>query len=461
MEPTTHFGESFEVERWCPILAWACGLLGCQATTAWPAPAIDGTVGLLFAVQRDGTIVEAHALNSDQPLPAVVQRGEESEAEIWIGLYEVPLDQVGVIPGPLTLPSDPEPSGPLPSRALKLGPPYDAWTESDQLGPFERMQIPRYAGFCAPYEGYRRVETVIPESSGGGQLYTAYARFGSMFVGNAVGLWEVGGDSASRKLGGTDTPTTAPANLATQPFVAAHWDAQIGGSHWFYQADGHLWRSDLGHYELAAIHPATQGATRAWMAGSDEHSAFELYIMDEHGLVYRYDDTGFRPWRVPAQAEALGDRGGLIWVAPGEVWALGEGGRVLRLRDSEASDITPSEVTRATSLSQARGVGVFMGDEAGHAWRSANGRWERLNAPALPPVWAVGAFGQGYLYGGKGGRLRYYQDGLPGCHEPIDPPATVFRISGLYGGEILLFSSPHYDGPPGPITVTALIPTAR
>lgn len=449
------------MERWYPILA--VGLLGCQATTAWPDPPIQGTVGLIFLIEKSGSIVEAHALNSDQPLPSVVQRAGSTDVAIWIGVYDVPLDRVGVVPGQLVLPANPSPSGPLPARALRLEPPYTSWTESEQLGPLERLEIPRLDGFCAPYEGYRRVDTQIPGSTGGGLLYTAYARFGSMFVGNEVGLWEVGGDYANPKLGGTITPTTAPADLATHPFVAAHWDAQVGGTHWFYQADGRLWRiGEGGRYELAATHPATQGATRAWMAGSDEHSAFELYILDEHGLVYRYDEAGFSPWRVPTSPEGLEDRGALIWVRPGEVWMLGQGGRLLRLRASEALDITPSEITRATSLSQARGVGVLVGDEAGHAWRSVNGRLERLDAPPLPPTWAVGALGQqGYLYGGKGGRLRYYQDGLPGCHDPIDAPADVFRVSTLFEGEVLLFSSSSYRGVPGPITITGLIPTAR
>lgn len=461
MEPRPHFGESQRVEGWRRLLPWALGLLSCQATTAWPDPAIDGTVGLIFLIERNDSILEAHALNSDQPLPSVVQHGGETDPQIWIGLYDVPLDQVGVVPGKLTLRPNADPSGPLPARTLRLSPPYTTWAPSDQLGPFERLEIPRFAGFCAPYEGYETAVTPIPDSTGTGLLYTTYARFGSMLVGNEVGLWEVGGDYANRKLGGTATPTTAPADLVEHPFVAAHWDAQIGGGQWFYQADGRLWLNTMGQFKFVATHPATQGATRAWMSGSDEHAGFELFILDEHGLVYRYDDSGFSPWRVPSQPEDLGDRGALIWVGPGEVWMLGEGGRVLRLRASEELDITPSELTRATSLSQARGVGVFVGDESGHAWRSVGGRLERLNAPALPPVTAVGAFGQGYLYGGKDGRLRYYQDGLPGCHDPIDAPNTVFRVSTLFDGEILLFSSSSYGGPPGPITITGLIPKAR
>lgn len=435
---------------------------GCQGVEAWPAPPIGEARTMIVLYQRDGIAEEAYVLDASAPLPSV--RFLESErVRVYLWLYELGASTLGFVPGPIDLRAEVSPVLD-PQAGYVLEAPFAAWREDPASLTFAQLPIPRDPAYCAPFADYERFELRIPGSTGAGPLYSENRRFGSLMVGNAQGLWEVGAGYAHRILGGAVTSTTAPADLATHPFVASHWDPHEGGAHYFYQADGRLWEiyfGITGFRPLPTRPNVRPGTTWAWMDGADEFNPPELFVLDQFGALYRYDENGWEVWREPDPPEQLGAEGKLIWTGPGKLMFLGEDHALWSVDRGIARRLEVEGMARPRTLHYERARGVFVGDEAGQLWISREGDFRRVQAPRIPPAIAVGSHGDGILYGGAGGELRYFQDGLPGCNDAIHVPTDVFRVVRLYEGETVILSSSTSATRASTIHLTSFDPVRR
>jgi hypothetical protein len=447
------------------VRIWALALFStaaCQSTDTLPPPPIAEAESLVMLVADDTFPIAAYALDADAPLPSV-KLPTDRDVVIWVWTFDQRLSKLGYVGGELDLTKAPTGAPPRPSTTHALRTPYTQWSDvfADEL--LAQLPLVKLPGLCDPYGAYDRVEKVAEGSSATLPIFTENARLGSMFVGNELGVWEASGAQVYRLTTST-TSTTGPTDLAENPFVGAHWNRLPPKEHYFYQADGRLWRTKPttattdAILELAGTNPGASDATYAWVTGSDDRSPFEVFVLDESGSIWRFDGIAWNPIRQPDPAEHLGPSGGIAWIGPNDIMTFGASKRLLRIQDGNATDVTPPGMATPTVILNELFVGVHLGDSEGQLWRSVAGTWTKLAAATRDPVLTIGPHAGGLLYGGTGGVLHYFRDDLPSCNASISASSTIFRTASLYEGETLLFHSPATHTTAAPITVTFLKP---
>lgn len=425
----------------------------CQSTIALPEAPLSESESALLLLEGSGR-PRAYAFDAQTPAPSLRL---DPAIVLRLGVYPVPLAQLGVAPGVVNLEDSAAPLAPVPRSELTLSDPYTQWTDPGEPSEiWSELKVQRVTDGCLDLEKIAQQSMKLSEVPAEGRCWTSTPELDGMIFGNPLGAWRLGREGILPVLGGAITATTGPTATATTPLLAG----QVGldGRLYLLQKGGRLWRG-LGprSYQSVGVVPGTSTASTAWMVTSSGTGRVQHYILDAKGGLWRWDATGFTTILEPTDDPPFDSSGGLVWLGEDDVLALGpRNGKVLRVRDLNVTETELPGTTTPSALYQTFRSGVLMGDLAGQIYRFRDGTWEAIvGAPRARDVYVILELADGLLYGPKSGLLRYFPEARPECTGEIRLERTTFGGVSYERNAVVLSSSGIF-GDGGPITVTRL-----
>lgn len=182
---------------------------------------------------------------------------------------------------------------------------------------------------------------------------------------------------------------------------------------------------------------------RAWMTGSNEGEAFELFTFHDRNVIARFDgETWTKLYQGPYRPQDFALFGGIAWFGPGDaiaVWDHYE--NPLRVTTSTVmveTALPTASRDRHTVIKNIPGLGPISGTQAGRAYvRGEDGRWTNYpDAPIgglfggfFPDMSAMAPLDDGVLIGGGDGSFTQLQPRLARrdkyCHYDKESEAPV------------------------------------
>ncbi len=315
--------------------------------------------------------------------------------------YSVPLAELGLKPGPLTLakPGLPPPTPATVSRLEVIGGAPAQWTDlgetPDEVRGLAVTELVKCAAFSPPtYFRLSGTEKTVPS------LLLKLDESKALIANNEGKFFEVSPDSA-RQL--TELSTSTPHDVGFR---------RADGEIWLAGPKGRVAQGDLVHgfVEAPALH-YTKPALK--LTGSPAGQPLELFVVTSSLAVEHFD--GAR-WRVLVEASGPApqpSRIGLAWIGPGKVAVIGAKTNVVWEVDLSGTITTielPVVLPDALfSIANLEGVGPVAASRYGAFFRRSD-RWNMF--PMLPSLARVDVLmpidTQGFLAGGEGGELTQW-----------------------------------------------------
>ncbi len=387
----------------------------------------------IFAVEGDG----APRLVAVEPDPALkvelIARGERSA--LWALLYDQPLADLGLEPGPLVLApegTDRRSTRPIPAparivTASLIGRRTDGWAPAPALSAtLTSLRLPGPAHAlrgCTVFEETRFAFSPAVDATFAIALDSTSA---------LVGL-EDGRFFRATLDGIEEVSLPVPDGV----YYSAHLDAR-----------GRLWLGGVDMLVVGRLDDGRPFETVAegelgrleWLEGPPGGDGSELFALSAEGGVWRFLDG--RPQVLLPAGVRQDWRRGLAVLGPGEVLAVGLHRPILRW---SAADGWVDETSRAASadamvaVEHLAGRGVFAGTLIGEVLsRDRDGRWEHLSgSPLALPVNAIVPIAEGILAAGGGGNAAEWRPGEGFCPSFVVSSATVKHAVPLQGAVVL------------------------
>ncbi|MBK6687516.1 MAG: hypothetical protein IPG45_23795 [Deltaproteobacteria bacterium] len=431
-----------------------CGLVGCQATIALPAAPLEATESALLLLEAGGR-PRAYAFDALHPADSL---SFAPQVNLRLGVYAVPLAELGIAPGEINLEDTTAPIAPTPISERTLSDPYDRWSAPQAASPiWGELKVPRITDGCLDLERVVPMRQPLLDSGAQGRCWTTGPELDGTIFGNPLGVWEADREGVRRIFGGAITSSTGPTATATSPLLAGHvgLDDQL----YLLQKGGQLWRGKAGRsYQSLGFVPGSSTASTAWMVGSRSIGRVQLYILDADGGLWRWEESsGFTTILTPGGGRPFDQNGGLVWLGEDDVLALGPmNGEVLRVQDLEVTVTELPGTTTPTALYATYRSGVLLGDLGGQIYRFREGLWVPIvGAPRARDIYVILELADGLLYGPASGQLRFFSEARPECTGELRLERTPFGgIS--YERSAVIFSSSGIFGDGGQISITRL-----
>lgn len=365
------------------LLLGGLGIAGCQGTEALPLPP-EAQAALL--VRRDGAAITRVLALEGPFIPDQVLR---DDVRLSVGLYSSPLEELRIAPGEIDWEDREAPLAPEPASELILEFPWKEWrTPESEDSPFPSLRVPRRKLPCEPPPAFQAPIALTGSSTSGPVFWTRRSGHHS-YLGNEAGIWDVGPGTETLALPSTTTSTLAPPGLLRRPILALY--EAVDGFVYAYQRGGAFWKADPGKsFMPLGVAPGAQLTRRAWMAGSREMAAFQTFILDDQGGMWRYADEGWSPVRPPNAQTNIGREGGVAWLSPDNLAIAGlEPGHIDQLEQLNLRSLNfPGGAVTVMDFTLA--IGLTVGDDAGRVWRKEGQTWAALTEGPGPPVRGLG-----------------------------------------------------------------------
>ncbi len=428
-------------------------LMACQATIALPKVPLGESESALLLLEGEGR-PRAYAFDAASPTSSLRL---EPQVVLRLGVYSVPLAELGIVAGEVNLEDSAAPIAPVPTLERTMSDPYTEW--SGPQGPSEiwsELKVQRVMDGCLDLEKIGQQTEKFAELAAQGRCWMTTPEFDGTIFGNPLGAWRLDREGIQPLFGGAITATTGPIATASTPLLAG----QLGldGRLYLLQKGGELWRGrGPRSYESLGVVPGSSTASTAWMVTSSATGRVQLYILDAHGGLWRWEESGFTTILEPTDDPPFDLSGGLVWLGQDDVLALGpRNGKVLRVQDLNVNETELPGTTTPTALYETHRSGVLLGDLGGQIYRFRDGSWTPIaGAPRARDVYVILELADGLLYGPQSGLLRYFPEARPECTGELQLERTTFGGVSYERNAVILSSSGIF-GDGGPITVTRL-----
>jgi hypothetical protein len=215
-----------------------------------------------------------------------------------------------------------------------------------------------------------------------------------------------------------------------------------------------IWRgrpASDGTFDLAIALTSTIDCPRFMAAGMDDRGP-EVYALSHDGMLYRADATSTRYLHTFDGSPGPEGKGGVVWLAPDTaIAARVTSQRVLFYEHGNIRFETPSG-SGVSALTKVPGFGTVAGTKGGEVFAYQNGTWSTLVPSGLSnfSVYAIAAYGKGFLYAGTLGTIAEYADAP--CKDPILAGLrTVILLTVVGKDAMLAYDNPDDGTMPSPL----------
>lgn len=408
-------------------------LLGCEAGDVVVAvPTTPTSESAVVIVERRVTEIWANDLGAGAPGLPIALTAES--ARVTAFLYDHPLADLGLAPGPVQVVAPEQPGEPIedPADSYELqvtAGTAGAWRSLDPT-PEDRRLLVRFPPRVAPECEFSKTAYDLPGTDDGVRILVAPSEEEAL-VSTSKAMFAFDGEAAPRAI--IDIPRGLPMQSATTDGAGRIW---FGG-------EGNIW---LGSFDGTRVEASTVAVASTRDAVFEiAHDGRDLYALNVLGHLLRFGPAGEEVLYQFAQSPE-NKEGAIVVLAPGVLLAVnGDSDVVVRVSGSTISIDRPRGVSGFGISAGANipGLGVVLATTGGTVLLEDGATWkQRTIDNFLQRVRAIAPWGDGYVVaGGAGVITRYVRrvDGFCPISSTVNPSrhATPFRGGILVAGSAI------------------------